>query len=150
MNTYDSDKVKQKRWADIEKRAIALLKLYAKKKIERDAFGEAMSKLQCEFIQTMKNEKGEPTFDRFTPVWLNGFLAFEFIDWNKARQIHNAARENPQLTSSPDWPQLEELVAERDRRFMLAVKKELRWLKQQKGLWAVLEKLKNFIGKHRR
>ncbi len=149
MNPQNGDKIKQKQMADIEKRAISLLKLYAKEKIERDAFGEVMFELQREFLQAMKDENGVPTFHHYTPMWLNYFLAFKFIDWDKARQMHNEARQHPHLTSSPDWPQFEAMVAERDRHFMQDVKSELEQLKRQKGVGRVIEKFKKFFSKNR-
>jgi len=105
------------RFANVEQRAIKLIEDFAANRITADEMGERMNEVRIDFVKLMRNEKGELEFDQDVPTWLNLFLGNKFIDWDKKRQLINAARQRPDMTSSPTWGQVENFENESNEMF---------------------------------
>lgn len=113
---------KETRFSEVEKRAINLLSQYAKGSIQKDDFGSQMEQVGADFHELMKDENGNICFDQDTPSWLNLFLGNKFGRWNHIRKVINQARENPEITSSPNWKKALEVMEVQDQMLMEAVR----------------------------
>lgn len=90
---------------------------FAAHRVTPDEMGERMNEVRADFLKLMTNEKGEIVFNQDVPTWLNLFLANRFIDWDRKRQTINAARQRPDMTSSPDWERVETFERESNESF---------------------------------
>ena len=112
---------KETKFSDVEERAKRLLSLYASGNIGRDAFGEQMEKVEIDFHALMKDDSGNYVFDQDTPGWLNLFLGNKFSRWDKMRKIMNVARQNQEMTSSPQWTEALEIFDAEEKRMKEAI-----------------------------
>lgn len=113
---------KKTKFSEVEKRATSLLSKYARGSIQKDEFGNQMEQVDDEFGELMTDEAGCIVFDQDTPLWLNLFLGNKFRRWNHVRKVINAARQKPEITSSPDWVKALQVMDAEDRNLMEAVR----------------------------
>ena len=96
---------KKSRFAEVETKAIGLIKQFVNGSINNEDFANSFEKVRIEFLKLME-VNGQITFDEDTPLWLNTFIGAHFIDWHKYQRIKEYCEEHP-----------EELTGETKKRF---------------------------------
>lgn len=122
------------KFSDVERRAFELLFQYSQGVIDKNSFGEQMERVSKDFQELMFDESGNIVFDEDTPCWLNLFLGNKFSSWNHVRKLINAAKDNPEVTSSPKWPEVLNIMKQENRELMDAIKYCLEGNKQAREL----------------
>lgn len=90
---------KETRFSNVESKAISLIKSFVDGAIDNRRFAKQFNDVRVEFLNLMKND-GEMVIDQDTPLWLNRFLGFHFVDWLKIQpykwQIEVQAAAHPE------------------------------------------------------
>jgi hypothetical protein len=115
-------KNKKTKYTDLEKRAASLLRDYYEHRISADEFGNAMWEVSDELKKLMYDpERDTYAFDENTPLWLNSFLGYKFLTWDRFRKAYDMAKNNPECTSDPSWPEIEMNRASQEDALMNAI-----------------------------
>lgn len=112
---------KKTKFSEVEKRAASLLSEYASSAIQKDDFGDQMEQVDIDFLKLTTDEDGTIVFSQDTPLWLNLFLGNKFRRWNQIRKVINKSRNDPNVTSTPEWGKALQVMSDEDRNLMEAV-----------------------------
>ena len=113
---------KKTKFSEVEKRAALLLRKYADGSIQRDDFGDQMEQVAADFQNLMTDEDGTVVFSEDTPLWLNMFLGNKFRRWNQIRKVINNSKNDPKVTSTPEWGKALQVMNAENQNFMEAVR----------------------------
>ena len=113
---------KKTKFSEVEKRATNLLSKYARGTIQKDDFGDQIEQVDIDFRKLTTDEDGTIVFSQDTPLWLNLFLGNKFRRWNQIRKVINNSRNDPNVTSTPEWQKALEVMRAEDRNLMEAVR----------------------------
>lgn len=112
---------KKTKFSEVEKRAASLLSEYASSAIQKDDFGDQMEQVDIDFLKLTTDEDGTIVFSQDTPLWLNLFLGNKFRRWNQIRKVINNSRNEPNVTSTPEWGKALQVMSDEDMNLMEAV-----------------------------
>ena len=112
---------KKTKFSEVEKRAASLLSEYASSAIQKDDFGDQMEQVDIDFLKLTTDEDGSIVFSQDTPLWLNLFLGNKFRRWNQIRKVINNSRNDPNVTSTPEWGKALQVMSDEDMNLMEAV-----------------------------
>ena len=112
---------KKTKFSEVEKRAASLLSEYASGAIQKDDFGDQMEQVDIDFLKLTTDEDGTIVFSQDTPLWLNLFLGNKFRRWNQIRKVINKSRNDPNVTSTPEWGKALQVMSDEDMNLMEAV-----------------------------
>ncbi len=112
---------KKTKFSEVEKRAASLLSEYASSAIQKDDFGDQMEQVDIDFLKLTTDEDGTIVFSQDTPLWLNLFLGNKFRRWNQIRKVINKSRNDPNVTSTPEWGKALQVMSAEDKNLMEAV-----------------------------
>ncbi len=112
---------KKTKFSEVEKRAASLLSEYASGAIQKDDFGDQMEQVDIDFLKLTTDEDGTIVFSQDTPLWLNLFLGNKFRRWNQIRKVINKSRNDPNVTSTPEWGKALQVMSAEDKNLMEAV-----------------------------
>ena len=118
---------KKTKFSEVEKRAASLLSEYASGAIQKDDFGDQMEQVDIDFLKLTTDEDGSIVFSQDTPLWLNLFLGNKFRRWNQIRKVINNSRNDPNVTSTPEWGKALQVMSDEDKNLKEAVRY---WLKE--------------------
>lgn len=86
---------KQTRFSEIERKAKSLMQQFVNGKISNKDFANQFKKIGDNFNELIS--KGDASIiDEDTPLWLNSFLGFHFIDWYRFQRIEQYFIEHPE------------------------------------------------------
>jgi len=83
------------RFTDLEKRAEDLLKSFVDGSISPRDFAVALDDVRVEFYKLVRIN-GEATIDEDTPLWMNSFFGFHFLDWYRFQQVKWYFEDHPE------------------------------------------------------
>ncbi|MBQ3658343.1 MAG: hypothetical protein II956_16115 [Bacteroidales bacterium] len=90
---------KENRFSNVETKAVGLIKLFVDSAINNKEFMDSFLEVRDEFMKLLQSD-GQMVIDQDTPLWLNKFLGFQFVDWFKVEhykwQIEEQAAEHPE------------------------------------------------------
>ncbi len=109
-------------FSEVEKRAASLLSEYASGAIQKDDFGDQMEQVDIDFLKLTTDEDGSIVFSQDTPLWLNLFLGNKFRRWNQIRKVINNSRNDPNVTSTPEWGKALQVMSDEDKNLKEAVR----------------------------
>ena len=113
---------KKTKFSEVEKRAASLLSEYASSAIQKDDFGDQMEQVDIDFLKLTTDEDGSIVFSQDTPLWLNLFLGNKFRRWNQIRKVINNSRNDPNVTSTPEWGKALQVMSDEDKNLKEAVR----------------------------
>ena len=113
---------KKTKFSEVEKRAASLLSEYASGAIQKDDFGDQMEQVDIDFLKLTTDEDGSIVFSQDTPLWLNLFLGNNFRRWNQIRKVINNSRNDPNVTSTPEWGKALQVMSDEDMNLKEAVR----------------------------
>ena len=113
---------KKTKFSEVEKRAASLLSEYASGAIQKDDFGDQMEQVDIDFLKQTTDEDGSIVFSQDTPLWLNLFLGNKFRRWNQIRKVINNSRNDPNVTSTPEWGKALQVMSDEDKNLKEAVR----------------------------
>ena len=113
---------KKTKFSEVEKRAASLLSEYASGAIQKDDFGDQMEQVDIDFLKLTTDEDGSIVFSQDTPLWLNLFLGNKFRRWNQIRKVINNSRNEPNVTSTPEWGKALQVMSDEDKNLKEAVR----------------------------
>ena len=113
---------KKTKFSEVEKRAASLLSEYASSAIQKDDFGDQMEQVDIDFLKQTTDEDGSIVFSQDTPLWLNLFLGNKFRRWNQIRKVINNSRNDPNVTSTPEWGKALQVMSDEDKNLKEAVR----------------------------
>ncbi|MBQ4223834.1 MAG: hypothetical protein II674_08365 [Prevotella sp.] len=113
---------KKTKFSEVEKRAASLLSEYASGAIQKDDFGDQMEQVDIDFLKLTTDEDGSIVFSQDTPLWLNLFLGNKFRRWNQIRKVINNSRNDPNVTSTPEWGKALQVMSDEDKNLKEAVR----------------------------
>ena len=113
---------KKTKFSEVEKRAASLLSEYASGAIQKDDFGDQMEQVDIDFLKLTTDEDGTIVFSQDTPLWLNLFLGNKFRRWNQIRKVINNSRNDPNVTSTPEWGKALQVMSDEDKNLKEAVR----------------------------
>ena len=113
---------KKTKFSEVEKRAASLLSEYASSAIQKDDFGDQMEQVDIDFLKLTTDEDGSIVFSQDTPLWLNLFLGNKFRRWNQIRKVINKSRNDPNVTSTPEWGKALQVMSDEDKNLKEAVR----------------------------
>ena len=125
---------KKTKFSEVEKRAASLLSEYASGAIQKDDFGDQMEQVDIDFLKLTTDEDGSIVFSQDTPLWLNLFLGNKFTlwlnlflgnkfrRWNQIRKVINNSRNDPNVTSTPEWGKALQVMSDEDKNLKEAVR----------------------------
>lgn len=113
---------KKTKFSEVEKRAASLLSEYASGAIQKDDFGDQMEQVDIDFLKLTTDEDGSIVFSQDTPLWLNLFLGNKFRRWNQIRKVINKSRNDPNVTSTPEWGKALQVMSDEDKNLKEAVR----------------------------
>lgn len=113
---------KKTKFSEVEKRAASLLSEYASGAIQKDDFGDQMEQVDIDFLKLTTDEDGTIVFSQDTPLWLNLFLGNKFRRWNQIRKVINKSRNDPNVTSTPEWGKALQVMSDEDKNLKEAVR----------------------------
>ena len=113
---------KKTKFSEVEKRAACLLSEYASGAIQKDDFGDQMEQVDIDFLKLTTDEDGSIVFSQDTPLWLNLFLGNKFRRWNQIRKVINNSRNDPNVTSTPEWGKALQVMSDEDKNLKEAVR----------------------------
>ncbi len=113
---------KKTKFSEVEKRAASLLSEYASGAIQKDDFGDQMEQVDIDFLKLTTDEDGSIVFSQDTPLWLNLFLGNKFRQWNQIRKVINNSRNDPNVTSTPEWGKALQVMSDEDKNLKEAVR----------------------------
>lgn len=93
------------RFSDLESEAIGLMTFFIRGVISDKEFATSFNALAAKFKELIKVD-GQVSIDQDTPLWLNSFLGFHFVNWFRYQQVKWYFEEHP-----------EELTEEREEQF---------------------------------
>ncbi len=86
---------KKTRFYDVERKAIELLKSFVDGSINSRDFAVAFDAVRVDFYKLVRIN-GEATIDEDTPLWMNSFFGFHFMDWYKFQQVKWYFEDHPE------------------------------------------------------
>ena len=113
---------KKTKFSEVEKRAASLLSEYASSEKQKDDFGDQMEQVDIDFLKLTTDEDGSIVFSQDTPLWLNLFLGNKFRRWNQIRKVINNSRNDPNVTSTPEWGKALQVMSDEDKNLKEAVR----------------------------
>ena len=113
---------KKTKFSEVEKRAASLLSEYASGAIQKDDFGDQMEQVDIDFLKLTTDEDGSIVFSQDTPLWLNLFLGNKLRRWNQIRKVINNSRNDPNVTSTPEWGKALQVMSDEDKNLKEAVR----------------------------
>ena len=113
---------KKTKFSEVEKSAASLLSEYASGAIQKDDFGDQMEQVDIDFLKLTTDEDGSIVFSQDTPLWLNLFLGNKFRRWNQIRKVINNSRNEPNVTSTPEWGKALQVMSDEDKNLKEAVR----------------------------
>ena len=119
---FDKFRKKKTKFSEVEKRAASLLSEYASGAIQKDDFGDQMEQVDIDFLKLTTDEDGSIVFSQDTPLWLNLFLGNKFRRWNQIRKVINNSRNDPNVTSTPEWGKALQVMSDEDKNLKEAVR----------------------------
>ena len=122
LDLFGKFRKKKTKFSEVEKRAASLLSEYASGAIQKDDFGDQMEQVDIDFLKLTTDEDGSIVFSQDTPLWLNLFLGNKFRRWNQIRKVINNSRNDPNVTSTPEWGKALQVMSDEDKNLKEAVR----------------------------
>ena len=122
LDLFGKFRKKKTKFSEVEKRAASLLSEYASGAIQKDEFGDQMEQVDIDFLKLTTDEDGSIVFSQDTPLWLNLFLGNKFRRWNQIRKVINNSRNDPNVTSTPEWGKALQVMSDEDKNLKEAVR----------------------------
>lgn len=119
MNALVDSCGQENRFAALESKAKELMGAFVDGKMSDDDFASQFDTVRHEFSKLIR-VNGQPTIDKDTPLWLNSFLGYNFIDWLRFQQVRRYFLSHPEELVGETKLQYEDLRIRYDKGFKTA------------------------------
>ena len=125
---YGRERKRKTRFTDLETKAKELIASFVNGTLSDKEFARAFNEIGIKFHELSKIN-GEMIINQDTPLWLNSFLGFHFIDWLRYQKVKWYFEEHPEELTPEHKEQFRNLQKKGyDERFKVTCKELLQQL----------------------